>query len=172
MNYAEHARLHFILVWLFGPICLLISFYQRAPWIAVLADVTNTQQLLNSLLLFALYPFFFLSLKYSHTISLSIYLSIFFTSFGIEQCDVEPRVTMIDCVNTWQQASPVTQCHQGKKRKLEIEVEGDKRQRTKRTLWRSKEREQGSGCGSVGRAVASDTRDPRFKSSHRQNFIY
>ena len=29
----------------------------------------------------------------------------------------------------------------------------------------------GSGCGSVGRAVASDTRDPRFKSSHRQTFI-
>ena len=24
----------------------------------------------------------------------------------------------------------------------------------------------GSGCGSVGRAVASDTRDPRFESSH------
>ena len=85
----------------------------------------------------------FLSLfKIFTHISLSIYLSIFFTSFGIEQCDVEPRVTMIDCVNTWQQASPVTQCHQGKKRKLEIEVEGDKRQRTKRTLWRSKEREQ------------------------------
>ena len=30
----------------------------------------------------------------------------------------------------------------------------------------------GSGCGSVGRAVASDTRGPRFKSSHRQKFIY
>ena len=28
----------------------------------------------------------------------------------------------------------------------------------------------GSGCGSVGRAVASDTRDPRFQSSHQQNF--
>ena len=27
----------------------------------------------------------------------------------------------------------------------------------------------GSGCGSVGRAVSSDTRGPRFKSSHRQN---
>ena len=27
----------------------------------------------------------------------------------------------------------------------------------------------GSGCGAVGRAVASDTRDPRFESSHRQN---
>ena len=27
----------------------------------------------------------------------------------------------------------------------------------------------GSGCGSVGRAVAADTRDPRFESSHRQN---
>ena len=30
----------------------------------------------------------------------------------------------------------------------------------------------GSGCGSVGRAVASDTRGLRFESSHRQNFIY
>ena len=29
-----------------------------------------------------------------------------------------------------------------------------------------------SGCGSVGRVVASDTRDPQFKSYHRQNFIY
>ena len=28
-----------------------------------------------------------------------------------------------------------------------------------------------SGCGSVGRAVASDTRGPRFESSHRQKFI-
>ena len=30
----------------------------------------------------------------------------------------------------------------------------------------------GSGGGSVGRAVASNTRDPRFESCHRQNFIY
>ena len=30
----------------------------------------------------------------------------------------------------------------------------------------------GSGCGSVGRVVASDTRDPRIKSRHQQNFIY
>ena len=29
----------------------------------------------------------------------------------------------------------------------------------------------GSGCGSAGRAVAFDTRRPRFDSSHRQNFI-
>ena len=29
----------------------------------------------------------------------------------------------------------------------------------------------GSGCGSVGRAVASDTRDPQFESSHRKAFI-
>ena len=28
--------------------------------------------------------------------------------------------------------------------------------------------ELGSGCGTVGRADASDTRDPRFKSHHRQ----
>ena len=30
----------------------------------------------------------------------------------------------------------------------------------------------GSGCGSVGRAVASDTRGPRFESSHQQNKFY
>ena len=30
----------------------------------------------------------------------------------------------------------------------------------------------GSGCGSVGRAVASDTRDLWFESRHQQNFIY
>ena len=30
---------------------------------------------------------------------------------------------------------------------------------------------QGSGCGAVGRAVASYTRGPRFESSHRQKFI-
>ena len=29
----------------------------------------------------------------------------------------------------------------------------------------------GSGCGSVGRPVAYDTRGPRFESSHQQNFI-
>ena len=29
----------------------------------------------------------------------------------------------------------------------------------------------GSGCGSVGGAVALDTRGPRFDSSHQQNFI-
>ena len=30
----------------------------------------------------------------------------------------------------------------------------------------------GSGGGSVGRAVASNTRDPRFESRHRHIFIY
>ena len=30
----------------------------------------------------------------------------------------------------------------------------------------------GSGCGSFGRAIASDTRDPQFKSRHWQNIIY
>ena len=30
---------------------------------------------------------------------------------------------------------------------------------------------KGSGCGSVGRAVASDTRDPQFEASHRQTFL-
>ena len=29
----------------------------------------------------------------------------------------------------------------------------------------------GSGCGSIGRAVASNTRDPRFEFSHQQTFI-
>ena len=29
----------------------------------------------------------------------------------------------------------------------------------------------GSGCGSVGRAVAFNTRGPRFDSNHQQNFI-
>ena len=31
--------------------------------------------------------------------------------------------------------------------------------------------DSGSGCGSVGRAVASDTRGPRFESSHWQTGI-
>ena len=30
---------------------------------------------------------------------------------------------------------------------------------------------KGIGCGSVGRAVASDSTDPRFESSHRQKII-
>ena len=30
----------------------------------------------------------------------------------------------------------------------------------------------GSGCGSVGRAVASDTRDLQLEFRHRQSFIY
>ena len=30
----------------------------------------------------------------------------------------------------------------------------------------------GSGCGSFGRAVASNIRGPRFESSHLQKFIY
>ena len=34
-------------------------------------------------------------------------------------------------------------------------------------IWSS----MGSGCVSVGRAVASNIRDPRFKSSHYQTFI-
>ena len=29
-----------------------------------------------------------------------------------------------------------------------------------------------SGCGSVGGAVTSDTRDPRFEPRHRESFIY
>ena len=30
----------------------------------------------------------------------------------------------------------------------------------------------GSSCGSVGRVVATDTRDPWFESSHRKNFLF
>ena len=30
----------------------------------------------------------------------------------------------------------------------------------------------GSGCGSVGRAITSDTRGPRFESRHRQNLYW
>ena len=30
----------------------------------------------------------------------------------------------------------------------------------------------GSGCGSIGREVASDTTGPRFESSHRQLLLY
>ena len=39
-------------------------------------------------------------------------------------------------------------------------------------LWLSGRMVVASGCGSVGRAVASDTRDPRFESRHWQNFFY
>ena len=39
-------------------------------------------------------------------------------------------------------------------------------------LWLSGRMVVASGCGSVGRAVASDTRDRRFESPHWQNFIY
>ena len=35
----------------------------------------------------------------------------------------------------------------------------------------NKDSSQGSGCGSVGKAVASDTRGPWFESSRRQKFI-
>ena len=35
----------------------------------------------------------------------------------------------------------------------------------------TKQPELGSGCGSVGRAVASYVRGPQFESSHWQNFI-
>ena len=39
---------------------------------------------------------------------------------------------------------------------------------TKPVSYVGKQLGQGSGCGSVGRAVPSDTRGPRFESSHRQ----
>ena len=41
-----------------------------------------------------------------------------------------------------------------------------------RNYYINKLKDRGSGCGSVVRAVASDTSDPRFKSKHRQNFIF
>ena len=37
---------------------------------------------------------------------------------------------------------------------------------------RDRERELGSSCGSVGKAVSTDTRGPRFESSHRQNLYW
>ena len=48
----------------------------------------------------------------------------------------------------------------------------EKRKREREKLYTDRiGRNQSSGCGAVGRAVASDTRDPRFESSHLQNFI-
>ena len=43
------------------------------------------------------------------------------------------------------------------------------RERKKDKVRKRQRHREGSGCGSVGRAVASDTRGPRFESSHRQN---
>ena len=40
------------------------------------------------------------------------------------------------------------------------------------TKHRSKQLLVGSGCGSVGRVVASDTKGPQFESSYRQKFIF
>ena len=36
---------------------------------------------------------------------------------------------------------------------------------------RYKNEDLGSSCGSVGRAVVSNTRDPQFESSHRQYYF-
>ena len=47
------------------------------------------------------------------------------------------------------------------------EVEDEDEDENEKNLSR-KNRCWGNGCGSVGRAVASDTRGPRFKSRHRQ----
>ena len=41
-----------------------------------------------------------------------------------------------------------------------------------KVLMENSKRRLGSGCGSVGRAAAFNTRGPRFDSSHRQKFIY
>ena len=46
----------------------------------------------------------------------------------------------------------------------------EKMKNRKDQVWSSMD--QGSGCGSVGRAVSFDTRDPQFKSRQLQNFIY
>ena len=40
-----------------------------------------------------------------------------------------------------------------------------------RKLFNVGKKRHGSGCGSVGRAAASDTRGPRFESSHQQNLF-
>ena len=42
------------------------------------------------------------------------------------------------------------------------------RERERDTERGMKEQRVGSGCGSVGRAVASDTRGPQFEPSHWQ----
>ena len=52
-----------------------------------------------------------------------------------------------------------------------IETVRINQQPASRQNWFIKTCNLGSGCGSVGRAVAFDTRGPRFDSSHQQNFI-
>ena len=38
-------------------------------------------------------------------------------------------------------------------------------------VWGDNVAKLGCGCGSVGKAVASDTRDPQLESSHRHKFF-
>ena len=52
-----------------------------------------------------------------------------------------------------------------KKRQKQIERTRERERDTERGM---KEQRVGSGCGSVGRAVASDTRGPQFEPSHWQ----
>ena len=57
---------------------------------------------------------------------------------------------------------------------MQISKRNVKRERTKEDTKRrvpQKHILRGSGCGSVGRAVAFKSRGPRFDSSHSQNFI-
>ena len=60
--------------------------------------------------------------------------------------------------------------------KVQQKLDRDKtvRKKTVRIFSTKQSLLQGSGCGSVGRAVTSDTRDPWFESSHWQKklFIY
>ena len=53
--------------------------------------------------------------------------------------------------------------------KIWTEKRIEKEAHIKRKGHNRKSKKTGSGCGSIGRAVACDTRSLRFKSSHRQN---
>ena len=60
------------------------------------------------------------------------------------------------------------QNQQDKRRKVNTTIRGTSNSRHCRI---GKLRIWGSGCGAVDRAVASDFRDPRFKSSHWQFYL-
>ena len=72
---------------------------------------------------------------------------------------------MLHYVHTY--ISPWPPKYDGQGKKIDEGEPNQKKVRDKQSITRT-----GSGCVSVGRAVASDTRGPRFESSHRQKFIY
>ena len=72
---------------------------------------------------------------------------------------------MLHYVHTY--ISPWPPKYDGQGKKIDEGEPNQKKVRDKQSITRT-----GSGCVSVGRAVASDTRGPRFESSHWQNFIY